>query len=43
MIGNPRIKGPRPAQVARFVADFTRGFAFILAAFLLFFIMATAQ
>ena len=34
---------PRPAQVGRFVSDFTQGFAFILAAVLLFFIMATAQ
>ena len=36
------IAKPRPAQVGRFVADFTKGFAFILAAFLLACIMATS-
>lgn len=37
------IAAPRPAQVARFVADFTKGFAFVTGAALLFFVMVTAQ
>lgn len=36
------IARPRPAQVARFVAEFTQGFGFMLAFVLLFFVMATA-
>jgi hypothetical protein len=35
------IAQPRPAQVARFVADFTRGFAAVVAGVLLLCIMVT--
>lgn len=35
------IARPRPAQVARFVADFAQGFGFVSAAMMLFFIAVT--
>ncbi len=37
------IAKPRPAQVARFVADVTRGFAFVVGVALLLCIMVTSS